>query len=73
MGAVLALWQASGELPSRSAFGKGWLVKEAFPEDIDQGYSEYIEALRSALKDVGHPAADAPMAKARTRRTQTAG
>lgn len=72
VGGVLALWQASGELPSRPAFGKNWLLKEAFPGDVDAGYHEYIEAIRQALKDIGHPAADAPMAQTRGGRARAA-
>lgn len=60
---VLTFWQASGELPSRPAFGKNWLLKEAFPDDFEQGYLEYIEAIRLALDETGHPAGEAPLAK----------
>lgn len=69
VGDVLALWQASAELPPRTAFGRNWLLKEAFPGDIEGGYLEYIGAIRNALRDVKHPAADAPLAKGRGAKT----
>lgn len=58
---VLSHWQASGELPSRPAFGKNWLLKEIFHDDFEAGYLEYIEAIRQALEQIGHAAADAPL------------
>lgn len=68
VGTVLMHWQASGELPGRPAAmeGRGHLLGDAFPEkDANAGYDEYLDAIRQALREVGHPGAEAPVPETR--------
>jgi hypothetical protein len=68
VGAVLAQWQASGELPNRPAAmgGRAHLLKEAFPHGKpDNAYLQYVDALYQALREIGHPAAEAPLTRSR--------
>jgi hypothetical protein len=58
---VLSYWQAAGTVPPRSTVlgaGSSWIAEQLFATDLDGAYRLLLTALRTALDQVGHPAAN---------------
>jgi len=53
--AILALWQAAGEWPHRSAAfeGRSFVLERVYGKNIDAGYMEFLAVLQTALKECG--------------------
>jgi hypothetical protein len=57
---ILAYWQATGAAPPRTAVFStsfGFIFKEFFGWDLEQGYALLLKATQEALARVSHPAA----------------